>query len=48
MTETERLRQALVIISGAVDDLMGGRPLEDVIGEIGKVADDALNPQENP
>lgn len=32
----------LDVINGAVDDIMGGRPVEDAIGEIGVAVDAAL------
>jgi hypothetical protein len=32
----------LDVINGAVDDIMGGRPIEDAIGEIGSAVDAAL------
>ena len=33
----------LDVINGAVDDIMGGRPLEDAIGEIGSAVDSAIS-----
>lgn len=38
----DAVRQYLRVISGAVDDMMGNRPVEDAVGEIGTAADAAL------
>jgi hypothetical protein len=35
----------LEVINGAVDDIMGGRPVEEAIGEIGNAVDTALAAQ---
>ena len=38
---TPELRQHLATIDGAVTDVMGGRPIEDALGEIGVAIDKA-------
>ncbi len=39
--DLNELRQHLDIIDGAISDVVGGRPIEDVIGEIGNSIDRA-------
>jgi hypothetical protein len=40
--DTGVVKQSLEIISGAIDDMVGGRPVEDAVGEIGNAVDRAL------
>lgn len=41
MNTLEQIKQYLDIIDGAIDDITGGRPVEDAIGEIGATVDRA-------